>query len=268
MRQTNIVWIFGFSFLALYNHIGSEVSTRRMISGIKILWIQLMTGILFFIFLVWNKFSIVLGHHEFHSTSFHYAQINYLILVIGVLVWPVVISGLLRRDRRRVVGYILVFIASVLVSEFGTIAHPFILSDNRHYTFYFYRRFLNARWMRSLLVPLAVTIITFSVGHHVSNPLSSITRNQRLGWMIFAFCVAITCIPTPLIEFRYFNVPIVFVSIEISKSLVSDKRGNGSGRYQLGTILLTSVLVNFVVMYVFLFRPFTNSDGSIGRFMY
>jgi hypothetical protein len=45
-------------------------------------------------------------------------------------------------------------------------------------------------------------------------------------------------------------------------------RNLGGTRIQLKGILVTSVLVDIVVMYVFLFRPFINQDGSISRFMY
>jgi Gpi18-like mannosyltransferase len=55
-RQTNIVWIFGFSCLAL---LGSSKSS--LFHLVKSLWVQILLGFFFVIFLKCNKGSVVLG---------------------------------------------------------------------------------------------------------------------------------------------------------------------------------------------------------------
>jgi len=66
-------------------------------------------------------------------------------------------------------------------------------------------------------------------------------------------CASTCVVPTPLLEFRYFNIPISLLLTGIE------------GR---PTTVWFFTLVNVVVMYVFVYRPFQTSDGEIARFMY
>ena len=243
MRQTNIVWVFGFCLqecLDRYSVKSKSVRRSDLIELVKDFWIHILLGIGFIFFFIANNFSIVLGHHEHHSVSLHFAQVNYFVLTIvgaqGPSEWLSIARASVTNPRWRRMG--LLFVLSVIASQIGTVAHPFILSDNRHYSFYFYRYFISHRLIRSVLIPILVSV--------------SLSQRPMGGW-IFWMCTLLTTVPSPLIEFRYFNIPATFVLM---------KEGNKTSTQ------FFFVLVNLITMYVFLFHPFQWMDGSLARFMY
>lgn len=54
-------------------------------------------------------------------------------------------------------SFVLLFLFFSVCTGFGAAAHPFLLSDNRHYTFYLWRRFFRFCFFRFFLGPLIVT---------------------------------------------------------------------------------------------------------------
>jgi len=79
------------------------------------------------------------------------------------------------------------------------------------------------------------------------------------GVSSFFVCVACVLVPSPLIEFRYFIVPYVILSLYIRPPAT-----------QTATYMeiLVFVVVNIITIAVFMYRPFTAPDGSVGRFMW
>jgi alpha-1,2-glucosyltransferase len=251
-RQTNIVWVFGFSCLSLWEDLRAPTG---LIGGLKKLWIQIFLGISFLLFLRYNDWSLVIGHHEHHSLSHHFAQINYAILTTLAVSWPLIIQKL---SIRKLVSkkFLVVLLLSIACAEFGTVVHPFILSDHRHYSFYLYKRILSFRSVRSFLIPILIAIVTTSTG--TLNPLSLVST-KNLARVVFLFCTIVTLVPSPLIEFRYFNIPMTLAVIEMVRL--------GSKSQRIVTLLFC-VAVNVVTMYVFLYRPFESADWGTSRFMY
>jgi alpha-1,2-glucosyltransferase len=252
MRQTNVVFVFGFCLSETISRWMKSQDLRGCIwSVLTDMWIHIMVGVSFVIFVVkFNKGAIVLGHHEFHSLSIHLAQLNYLVLTavgaLGPVSWIETLRDLRKCWRRQLWRLIAVFILSAGAAELGTIAHPFIISDNRHYAFYFFKYFVSRRWIRSLLIP---AIVALSICHSPIFTKSNIGLPKWIFWMCASICV----VPTPLLEFRYFNIPISLLLTGIE------------GR---PTTVWFFTLVNVVVLYVFVYRPFQTSDGEIARFMY
>ena len=240
MRQTNIVWVFGFCLDECFRRF------PKIIPILRDLWPHALLGASFVVFVIRNDFSIVLGHHEHHSFSFHAAQLNYLVLTAvgaaGPDEWFRILSQL--RQGVNMKRFALVLIASMCAAELGTVAHPFIYTDNRHYSFYFFRYFIRPRWIRSIIIPFVVACATTS---------SDLFRaNRFISLPVFWLCCALSLVPTPLLEFRYFIVPCLI--------LMAGHRTGGRVSF--------SALVNLGVMYMFLFRPFRAPDGSTSRFMY
>jgi len=103
---------------------------------------------------------------------------------------------------------------------------------------------------------------------------------------IWLACTAITLLPSPLIEFRYFLLPWLFLQFEI-KSFGNefsvkekekdnkDKDYNKVARNSAITRFLSSlypsilgyIVVDIVTLYVFLYRPF-QFNGEVARFMW
>ena len=248
MRQTNIVWIFGFCLTDCMRRIGRErkVSLSVVWSILRDLWIHIILGFLFAAFVIKNNYSVVLGHHEQHGISLHFAQITYFVLTVFGACGPGSWADLPQVFHIRLPKVVGIIVLLVMASEFGTIAHPFILSDNRHYSFYFFRYFVSRRWVRSILFPIAGAVILVT---------ANIFQNRSVlpKWILW-LCTLMCIVPSPLIEFRYFNIPATLL-------LCGDSSRNRSK-------LIFFIAVNAVTLYVYIYRPFVWGDGTKARFMY
>jgi alpha-1,2-glucosyltransferase len=162
-RQTNIVWmlfIMGHSVAmmqvnskncTLINYI--QFAMNNMIIIIKKLWGFVMNVIMFTCFLYWNK-GIVIGDKMNHTVAIHIPQIYYFSVFALFFSWD---FQLFYRAMTRMIGPIdLVLIMAMVwtILEF-TIEHPFLLADNRHFSFYIWRWFFKGNLtMRLLVVPV------------------------------------------------------------------------------------------------------------------
>lgn len=142
--------------------------------------------------------------------------------------------------------------------------HPFILADNRHYTFYLYRRFFSRPFFRYAMCVVYSLSLIF-IFRLTVNSQQKLVRILML--LFFTFGVLFV---TGLVEFRYFTIPLVYLSFEISnRSKSLDVEGihwpasYGTTDRMYPTILLR-LLTNLIVMAVFLYRPFDKES----RFMW
>jgi len=137
-------------------------------------------------------------------------------------------------------------------------AHPYLLSDNRHYMFYvwknFYRRFDPT--FKYAMIPVYVTC-----GALMQCGWSSAQSKSRLFQLSYWLSVCLCLMPTPLVEPRYFIFPTCMWMLHAAPTLCSSLR-----RTTLTIILY--VLINALTLFIFIHRPFRAPDGSIGRFMW
>lgn len=76
-----------------------------------------------------------------------------------------------------------------------SLAHPFLLSDNRHYTFYVWRRFLSNSVIRSLIAP-AYMFCGWLL-------MSRLLETKTSLWVLaYAGASAVVLVPSPLLEPR------------------------------------------------------------------
>ncbi|KXS11763.1 glycosyltransferase family 59 protein [Gonapodya prolifera JEL478] len=149
--------------------------------------------------------GVALGDKDHHQLSLHFPQILYFALFLfGFSIFTLQLKELLWAPRARsnlLAFFIPACVVATIFVYFFTIEHPFILSDNRHYTFYIWRRwFRKGIVYRLALVPLySVSIFTtFLTFARSTSPIPA------LG---FAAAVTLTLVPSPLLEFRYFLIP-------------------------------------------------------------
>nr|KJB36722.1 hypothetical protein B456_006G173000 [Gossypium raimondii] len=202
----------------------------------------------FVAFLLWNG-SVVLGAKEAHAVSPHFAQIMYFSIVSTLFAAPLHFTIGHALDlfqsfwKNRLLGFLLLFLASIaslLSVHFFSIAHPYLLADNRHYTFYLWRKIIIFHWsMKYLLVPFYV-YSWFSIFRLLGK-----TR-MRIWTLVYFFATSAVLIPAPLIEFRYYTIPFYFFILHTS---INDSRS-----WLLIGILYT--VLNAFTMTMFLFRPF------------
>jgi alpha-1,2-glucosyltransferase len=177
--------------------------------------------VIFGAFVVWNG-GIVLGDKANHVPSLHVPQIYYFVAFATLFGWPALASGeggilgLIRDIHSRMFGGVRRSMATVIVCSvmmvtvhFFTIHHPFLLSDNRHYTFYIWRRIY-------MLHPVVPYILTPAYLACAWAWFLRVGREQTLlQTLILPVLVMPTLLPTPLLEPRYFLIPYVFLRVQI-----------------------------------------------------
>ncbi|KAF8139973.1 glycosyltransferase family 59 protein [Boletus edulis] len=215
---------------------------------------------LFGAFVLWNG-GIVLGDKANHVPVLHVPQTYYFIAFATLIGWPAVIFGrsgpvkLANEVARRMFGTkgrvaftaLLSAFMAFTVHEF-TVHHPFLLADNRHYTFYVWRRV----FMLHSIVPYL-----FIPGYQACAWawwLRVAGDQTLLQTLVLPLASLITLLPTPLLEPRYFMVPYILLRAQVedvsSVGLVVEGLWYGA--------------INLVTIYVFLYRE----RAGVGRFMW
>ncbi|KAG0077702.1 glucosyltransferase [Linnemannia elongata] len=284
-RQTNIIWslfIVGTALLelstpaerrrfdpkaafvesplqlihALTGFIQMLLSKFTRVITISLPYLGLLAG--FAAFVKWNG-GIVLGDRSNHIPSMHVVQLFYfaafsagmsMFAILGV----VPVARLIRRPTFKS-SLILLTVASIMalcIYKFTNV-HPFLLADNRHYTFYIWR--LMSRYNGIILyalVPAYIAAACFC--------WQAIGTEQTILWVvIYAVATMLTLIPSPLLEFRYFITPYLIYRIAMRQP-----RG-----VWLFLELLFYTVINAATVWMFLNKPFrwAHQEG-VQRFMW
>ncbi|VDP17986.1 unnamed protein product [Soboliphyme baturini] len=200
-------------------------------------------GLAFSVFVLWNH-GIVLGDKGAHQPCFHAVQLFYCVMFLVIFAFPVLFLprhffSCLQHIVRHPGAYALLCCGIALAVYACTFEHPYLLADNRHLTFYVWRkwfkRYVAARY---LLIPLYV------YGFHAV--WMSLSRQNSFWRSAYFVAVALVTVPNRLLELRYFIMPYVFWRLHVP--ILSKKR--------LVVELLFYTVVNAGVICLFLFRTF------------
>ncbi|XP_027352242.1 dol-P-Glc:Glc(2)Man(9)GlcNAc(2)-PP-Dol alpha-1,2-glucosyltransferase isoform X1 [Abrus precatorius] len=221
----------------------------------------IMVLVAFLLFVSWNG-SVVLGAKEAHAVTPHFAQILYFSLVSVLAQAPMHFTVSQAMDlfqmfwKNRPPLFCQMFLALVIgilsVHSFS-VAHPYLLADNRHYPFYLWRKVIMAHWsIKYLLVPVYICS-WFSIIRMLGKFRSKI-------WVLAYFlATAAVLIPAPLIEFRYYTIPFYIMALHCD--IRDDRSWLFTGTLYIG--------VNIFTMMMFLFRPFHwDHEPGIQRFIW
>ncbi|KAH9097533.1 hypothetical protein Ae201684P_001011 [Aphanomyces euteiches] len=286
-RQTNIIWVlFAIGTEIVHdletNHFaelyGSQMDEQTTYSYAKTLysfvvllvkefrrvlrlfWPHISVVVAFAAFLVVNG-SITVGDKSNHVATFHFTQLAYFATIatagFGISsLYPNTLlefaqSVLVSLKHRFVLSMLCLILFSFAIFRFSVV-HPFLLADNRHYTFYIWHRFfLKHKFMVLVPMPIYMFCIWYC-WKQIRKTCSSLRAT------VFFIATTLVLVPTPLVEPRYFIVPFVMYHIQ-------------TGKQSIGNLAMTAfvfTLVNAATIYVYLYRPFTWSDGTQARFMW
>ncbi|KAI9360128.1 alpha-2-glucosyltransferase Alg10 [Pilaira anomala] len=291
-RQTNVIWLCLFMMIviidtltidhkkndeltsnSLYNPVCSSIHTPtqvvRVISTLLINTVKHITVVLpnistfifaiisFVVFLIWNG-GIVLGDRSNHLAGLHFPQLFYYTSFLSFFAapWTLSITTLynMLTIKRLLVGITSSIISLYLIHHY-TYEHPFLLSDNRHYSFYIWKKIYKRHWtVRYLLTP--VYIISSFLNIHIFAQHTSFLVS--LGYL---FALILTLVPSPLLEFRYFIIPFLFYMVHIPPPTAIT-------RTVIALLLYSSIHV--ITIYLFLYKPFTwpSEPNQFQRFMW
>lgn len=212
----------------------------------------LLISLLCLIYLISKNGSLVLGDKSAHQAVIHIPQLFYFSLFTAVFSFPLCIYPsieLLRNFQNFKFSLLLYTLLITAVVSVNTMTHLFLISDNRHYTFYIWKRVYEKPFGRYIPVPLYIISI-----YCIANNLRHMNGYAKLGYLISTI---ICLVPHKLLEFRYFIVPYLLYRIETTCRL---------SWWQLMLEFIFSVVVNYKTINLFLTSPFTWSDGTIQRF--
>ena len=154
-----------------------------------------------------------------------------------------------------------------------------MLADNRHYTFYLWRRFIGASDLsRYYFVPLyALSARMATAAQDGESPsgragsggaAAAAAAASTVKTGLLAACTAAVLVPAHLVEFRYFTVPWFLHMLRPGSVLYVDAAGRPPAMALKLVTLVGYLALNAVTVYVFLHRSFTWGDGTVGRFMW
>ncbi|EYC12103.1 hypothetical protein Y032_0048g1615 [Ancylostoma ceylanicum] len=252
-RQTNIIWAGFSAAVRLFQGIDVSKPFSSLFSSLVRLISFILLALAFVVFLFVNG-GIVLGDASAHQPCLHMAQFLYLALFLAVHAWPHAIPRMQRLLSQLTLPLpILLVVPVALAAQYFAFDHPYLLADNRHVTFYLWRRWLSDAVRRVLLTPLVICSFIF-LGD-LSNHLSPLVR---VLFMLSSFAVVV---PARLIEPRYFIVSYVLWRLSAKTS---------TNKLLIMLELISQCLVFSSVFYLFLLKPFewTNEPGVKQRFMW
>ncbi len=256
-------------------------------------WPLLSVLLAFALFLVANG-GVVVGDKANHQPARHLAQLCYMaaVAVSGVAPSALVCAGRAvlsfirtqpttsqQRPSTRAWVRPLLWAAALCAGaavcvRWGTLAHPFLLADNRHLPFYLWRRLISpfpaAKYLYLPLYAAAAALADASLARAARAGGALATVGQPLARAGFYLCTAAALVPSPLIEPRYFVVPWLWVALH--QPAWTPAPGKARRRWRESAVdlvwLVGAVVVNVAAWAVFLYKPFSWPDGSVARFMW
>lgn len=214
----------------------------------------IMVGLCFVGFVVWNG-GLVVGDRSAHQAVLNIPQLLYYSLFLVIFTSPYIV-GRVKHVLASVTNnwklVLMLVIGCIIVIYYNTYVHPYLLADNRHYTFYVWKRLYERHFLiKYLLIPIYI----FGV-FSVSQVLKETDVTFRIGY--FAF-VALCLVPQKLLEFRYFVVPFLMLRLHVCLK----------SWWQLIGEFVLFFCINASTIYLFVTRTFYWSDSEeVQRFLW
>lgn len=281
-RQTNAVWLmFTFGTAALSDLQSSKwgssltqsyispsvlltfchallMESGRLLSRLGFLLVPVL---LFLAFVVQNNGSIVVGDHSNHQIAAHWAQLAYLCAVTAATSGfgdgsALSLSSMKNFGSACVASWrsLLLLLVSLALTTFilhrYSLAHPFLLADNRHYTFYIWKRILSRPGFKEALAPGYVYAAWYCWCRN--------SGQSGLWVLIWWVAAVLTLVPAPLLEPRYWTTAVLLSHLHAPEHTWPSCLATSS----------TFLLVNVLTLGIFVYRPFAWPTGEVARFMW
>lgn len=203
--------------------------------------------IAFSVFVSYNG-SIVLGDRSAHEATVHLPQLGYFCLFFLIFSLPYApshVQPFMNLCKRHVFLALALLVVGVMAVHSNTLEHPYLLADNRHYTFYLWNRFYGRySFFRYIMVPI------YMFGAYMV--YSSIQGCSFVFKVLYVACLAAMVVPQKLLEFRYFIIPFLIARMQtVSKNWL-----------QLWTEMLYFLLINAITLYIFVSKTFLWEDSA------
>ncbi|CAH0578384.1 unnamed protein product [Chrysodeixis includens] len=175
--------------------------------------VHFMILLTFAVFLFYNG-SIDVGDKQAHETTIHLPQLLYFLLFYGVFGLPYVLFKLFSTIKlifKEKMLVLLCGIVFILAVHYNTLVHPYLLADNRHYTFYIWNHWFGKYdFAKYATIPVYIFLF-FSLYDNIKdhNCISFLTP--------YALCLIPVLTFQKLIEIRYFLFPYIVIRLRFTK---------------------------------------------------
>src|SRR5204862_8112263 len=102
-----------------------------------------------------------------------------------------------------------------------SVEHPFLRADNRHFVFYIWRRTIRRHPLAKYLAAPVYHGSGWLVLHALGRSQSVLTLTGIVA------ATALTIIPSPLLELRYFILPYLFWRLHLSPLVANNEKWRG-----------------------------------------
>ena len=264
MRQNNIIWINllpladGLSILGLFLQ-NKNFSTfiGNIINIIKSYFSIIILDLLFVGFLYWNDFSVVLGDKGHHEMCLHLAQINHF-LIFGLVLFPFINThNFVVFDKKfyskenifKFIPLFIIMIVCVFTFSKYSYMHEFLLSDNRHYSFYYFRKIYNVSYLRKIIL----IYVSFTYSMIITCNFQMLNDSKLWAFLV---CLFMCLVPVNLMEFRYFFpcFGIFLILLEKNKMNAQSLYSTIFNKFQI----IVFIVQNLILLFVFIALPFKN----------
>ena len=167
-----------------------------------------------FVGFVYVNGSIVVGDKTAHEATIHLPQLLYFLIFYGVFGLPFVVnklkSSLILMYREKILVLLCGIIFTLMVHH-NTLVHPYLLADNRHYTFYIWNRWYGKYdFAIYATVPIYIFLL-FSIYDNL--------KDQNCISFLLPYTVSLTLVLAlqKLIEIRYFLIPYIVLRLRFSR---------------------------------------------------
>ncbi|XP_013143871.1 PREDICTED: putative Dol-P-Glc:Glc(2)Man(9)GlcNAc(2)-PP-Dol alpha-1,2-glucosyltransferase [Papilio polytes] len=199
-------------YIAVKYHLFTYMSTffkLLTLSDFFFIGTQFILLLLFIIFVIINN-GIVLGDKTAHQAVIHVPQIFYFLLFYGVFGLPYVLGKLKSTLKMLYYNKLLVFLFGLLIAlivHYNTLVHPYLLADNRHYTFYIWNRWFGKY---SFAIYSTIPVYIFLIYSLYDN-----LKDQNCISFLIPYCVCTFAVLAlqKMIEIRYFLVPYIILRL-------------------------------------------------------
>lgn len=141
-------------------------------------------------------------------------QVFYFSLFVAVFAPSLLLSKLkssIRFFMNRWVLFIALSIIFATIIRYNSIEHPYLLADNRHYTFYLWNRFYGKyEFARYIIIP--IYLLSLGCVFYL------LSENQRsTGFTIlYTVCTFASIALQRLFEIRYFILPYIYLRLHLN----------------------------------------------------
>lgn len=197
------------------------------------------TTIITFILFAYSNGGFVVGDKDAHEACIHFPQLFYFSLFCLVFAWPHFVgkvSNFLKCLYNNKLATFVVFSICMLTVYFNTLEHPYLLADNRHYTFYIWNRFYKYQIFRYMVIPV------YMFAWYAMFKL--IYDEEDISKIIGFICAVVwVLVPQKLIDVRYFFLPYIVFRMHI--------KTNDYTFVKVSFEIFTYIILNAITFYIF-----------------